>query len=450
MSSLPPKPDFDSRDDDRRSPPRRPERSDHDRRASSSRGPPPLADSYIAPSGDTYVPRHDERSHRPSPPPRSWRDPPRRDPPPRREEWRHRDEPVNRRHEYPPRSRDYFRGGPRDRDWRRDRDYDDRDRRSSRRSPSPYDRDRRWSSRGSPSPPRRSSALTIEKPSLQCSSMQSPTTAYDYRRRPSPYHPRRSASPPPRYRRPSPGRREDGRPSPRRPPRDDNREGRQTSRRSRSHSQTRSRTPRSPALPAEVQPADPTSEVSASAPVQEVDISPTPTSPHCQKPANQPGDPSETHVSKPPVPVEVAPEPMADADVTMVDVQPPTQPKAFAASTTAPPTQPRNFNRPPPTGPRLVPTATGQLHPPHQPPIPETSSTPAPAQCDTCPSTTDTPITEEPTITLPQIGEFTLAAEEKDRNRLERLEKTVNHIQSHAVSFFLRSGRSPNSCEKVT
>lgn len=162
MSGLPPKPDFDSRDDDRRSPSRRPERSDHDRRASGSRGPPPIADSYIAPGGDTYVPRHDERPRRPSPPPRSWRDPPRRSPPPRREDWRHRDEPIDRRRDYPSRPRDYPRGGPRD--WRRDRDYDDRDRRYSRRSPSPYDRDRRWSSRGSPSPPRRSSASTIKSP----------------------------------------------------------------------------------------------------------------------------------------------------------------------------------------------------------------------------------------------------------------------------------------------
>lgn len=164
MSCLPQKPDFDSRNDDRRSPSRRPERSDHDRRASSSRGPPPLADSYIAPAGDTYIPRHDERSRRPSPPPRSWREPLRRSPPLRRDEWRQRDEPPDRRRDYPPRSRDYPRGGPRDRDWRRDRDYDGRDRHYPRRSPSPHDRDRRWTSRGSPSPPRRSSARIIKSP----------------------------------------------------------------------------------------------------------------------------------------------------------------------------------------------------------------------------------------------------------------------------------------------
>ena len=177
---LPPKPDFDSRNDDRRSPPRRPERSDNDRKASSSRGPPPLADSYIAPVGDTYIPRHDDRSRRPSPPPRSWREPLRRSPPPRR-----RDELTDRRRDYPPRSRDYPRGGPRDRDWRRDRDYDGRDRHHPRRSPSPHNRDRRWTSRGSPSPHRRSGTWRSEVPlsaTLTVAHTPQRTTTEDVRR----------------------------------------------------------------------------------------------------------------------------------------------------------------------------------------------------------------------------------------------------------------------------
>ena len=121
----------------------------------------------------------------------------------------------------------------------------------------------------------------------------------------------------------------------------------------------------------------------------------------------------------------------------MVDIRPPTQPKAFAVSTTAPPTQPKSFNRPPPTGPRLVPTATGQLPPPRQPRTPETSSAPEPTQPDTGPATTGTPSIEEPEITLPQIEPFLLIPEESKRDAIGRLEKTVNSIQHRAECLFL-------------
>lgn len=119
----------------------------------------------------------------------------------------------------------------------------------------------------------------------------------------------------------------------------------------------------------------------------------------------------------------------------MMDVQPPTHPKAFTVSTTAPPTQPKSFNRPPPTGPRLVPTVTGQLPPLHRPATPEPSSAPAPTQPDPGPGTADAPIVEEPEITLPKIEPFVLLADEGRKAMMERLDKTVKYIQFH-VTFF--------------
>lgn len=275
--------------------------------------------------------------------------------------------------------------------------------------------------------------------------MQTPTTAYDYRRRSPPYHSRRSASPP-RYRRPSPGRREEGRFSPKRPPpRDDDREGKPVNRRSRSCSRTRSRTPQPPVPQIEVQPTESTSEVPASAPVEGTETSRKPPSPHGKKPLDQPGEHLE-QTQKSSTPIDTAPESTVDSDVTMVDVhvQPPTQPKAFAVSTTAPPTQPKNFNRLPPTGPRLVPTPPRPPHLPHQPPMPEKLSTPVPTRPDPSPTTTGAPIEEEPEIKLPKIQEFTLPdprASQRNQQQPEdspftKLDKTVNHTESYAISYF--------------
>jgi hypothetical protein len=118
-----------------------------------------------------------------------------------------------------------------------------------------------------------------------------------------------------------------------------------------------------------------------------------------------------------------------------VHVQPPTQPKAFSVSTTAPPTQPKNFNRLPPTGPRTVATTPR----PHQSPMPEASSAPVPLRANPSPTTAGAPIEEEPEIKLPKIQEFALPNPRADRsgdNPFIKLEKTVNHIQSHVVSYF--------------
>jgi len=272
--------------------------------------------------------------------------------------------------------------------------------------------------------------------------MQTPAAAYDYRRRSSPYHSRRSASPP--RRRPSPGRREDGRFSPRRPPpREGDQMERPTYRRSRSR--TRSHTPRLPAPQVEVQPTEPSSEIPPSAPGEGAGVPPKPSSPHSQKSINQPSGPSEVHVPKSSIPIEATPESTVDTDVTMVDVRPPTQPKAFSVSTAVPPTQPKNFNRPPPTGPRLAPTTPGQLHPSHQPPTSETPSAPVPTQPDPGPAIADAPIEEEPKITLPRIEELVLPTP----RGMENAAKTVNRIQSHVVSFSYASTRSMNFCEKV-
>jgi len=272
---------------------------------------------------------------------------------------------------------------------------------------------------------------------LQCSSMRTPTTAYDYRRRSSPYHSRRSASPP-RYRRPSPGRREDGRFSPRHPPpRDDGREGRPTYRRSRSRSRTRSHTSRPPTPRIEVQLTEPTSKASVSVPVEGAEVSPKPLSPRSQKPLDLLSEPSEVHVPKSSASDEVTPVSAVEGDVTMVDVQPPTQPRAFTVNTAIPPTQPKNFNWPPPTGPRLVPTTSGQLHPPHQPPTPQTSSAPTPTQSEPGPVIAGTPTPEEPQITLPPIEEFKLPTPSGKGEASKNLHKTVSNTQSDVVSPFL-------------
>lgn len=264
--------------------------------------------------------------------------------------------------------------------------------------------------------------------------MQTRTTAYDYRRRSPPYHSRRSASPPPRYRRPSPGRREDGRFSPRRPPpQDDNRDGGPARRRSRSR--TRSHTPRPPAPKVEVQPTESTHEVSASAPVKGTEVPQKPSSPRSEKPLDQPSESSEIHIPKSSASGDAVPESVVDTDVAMVDVQPPTQPKAFVVSTAVPPTQPKNFNRPPPTGPRLVPTS-GQLRPPHHPPIQETSSVPAPTHQDPGIVIPDAQIEEEPEIKIPEIKPFELPTPQGRDKVFEKLDNTVNCIQSHVVSYF--------------
>lgn len=133
-------------------------------------------------------------------------------------------------------------------------------------------------------------------------------------------------------------------------------------------------------------------------------------------------------------PVGAPPEPTVDTDSTMADVQPPTQPKAFAVNTIAPPTQPRNFNRPPPTGPRLALSTPGQLHPPYQPPIPETSPAPVPTQPDPSPAITDAPVEEEPKIKLP---EFSLPIPQRKEKGSKNLDKTVNHIQPRDIAFLM-------------
>ena len=148
----------------------------------------------------------------------------------------------------------------------------------------------------------------------------------------------------------------------------------------------------------------------------------------------------------------------------MLDAQPPTQPKAFAVSTTAP-TQPKNFNRLPPTGPRLVPTP-GPPHPQHQSQILETSPTPVPTRPDPGPTTAGAPAEEEPEIKLPKIQEFTLPnphenqhrnqhgnqhgnQPKKDTNPFTKLDKTVNisHHMRYRISDASR--RLTSSCEKV-
>jgi hypothetical protein len=276
--------------------------------------------------------------------------------------------------------------------------------------------------------------VDVNKSSLQCSPLHTHAAAYDYRRRSPPYNSRRSASPP-RNRRPSPGRREDGRFSPRRPPpRDDDRETRPTYRRSHSRSRTRSRTPRQSAPQVEVTTTESTSEVSA--PAERVAVPPQPPSPHHQKPPHQLGGPSEDNVPKPSIPTETAPESAADLDVTMVDVQPPTQPKAFSVSTTAPPTQPKNFSRPPPTRPRSDPTNSAQVHPSHQPQTPATTSAPVPTQ-DPDPAVAETTVEEEPEMKLPEIKRFELpnaSGKEKDKSHAKNIDNTVNYLQSYMVS----------------
>lgn len=128
-------------------------------------------------------------------------------------------------------------------------------------------------------------------------------------------------------------------------------------------------------------------------------------------------------------------EPTVDTDVTMVDVQPPTQPKAFAVSTSTPPTQPKNFNRLPPTGPR-VPTAPGPLHL-HQPPVPETPPTPVQTQPDPAPAIAGAPVGEGPQVQLPEIGKFTLPERRNSNGKdiFKMLDKTVNYVQSHVALY---------------
>ena len=139
------------------------------------------------------------------------------------------------------------------------------------------------------------------------------------------------------------------------------------------------------------------------------------------------------------IPVEASLGPATDADITMVDVQPPTQPKAFAVSTAVPPTQPKNFNRPPPTGPRLVPPTTVQPPAPHQPPVQETPPAPTPTQSDPGPAVADAPVVE---LNVPGF-------ELTGRDKVAKIEKTVGQIQSH-VSFSSCFRSLTNLCEKVT
>lgn len=127
----------------------------------------------------------------------------------------------------------------------------------------------------------------------------------------------------------------------------------------------------------------------------------------------------------------------------MVDTQVPTQPKTFSASSVVPPavTQSKNFNRPPPTGPRLVLTTPGQIHPPHQSPTLGTSSTPTQTQ-DPNTAAVDALIKEEPVITLPEIKKFELPnpsgkKDKNDNNPVKNIDMTVNHIPPHATSFRL-------------
>ena len=112
----------------------------------------------------------------------------------------------------------------------------------------------------------------------------------------------------------------------------------------------------------------------------------------------------------------------------MGDIQPPTQPKAFAVSTGTPPTQPKNFIRPLPTGPRLAPTTPEPPQPPPQPPMLGTPSDPVPAQPDSGPTIAGASVEEEPKIGLPKIEEFVVPIADTKADRYKKLNKTVNHM----------------------
>ena len=138
----------------------------------------------------------------------------------------------------------------------------------------------------------------------------------------------------------------------------------------------------------------------------------------------------------------------------MTDIQPPTQPKAFSASSTALPAvnQPKNSNRPPPTGPRLALTPS-QLHPPRQSPPLGTSSTPASTQ-DPNLAVVDAPIEEEPGIQLPEIKKFELPnpsgkKDKNDNNPVKNIDNTVNHLRSHPIWFSYAFERSTHFCRRV-
>lgn len=127
----------------------------------------------------------------------------------------------------------------------------------------------------------------------------------------------------------------------------------------------------------------------------------------------------------------------------MVDIQPPTQPKAFSVSSAVLPavTQPKNLNRLPPTGPRSALTTSGQLHPPHQSPRLGTPSVP-PTQ-DQSLAVADTPVEEESKIQLPEIKKFELPnpsgkKDKNDNNPAKNIDNTVDRLQFHAISFLLR------------
>jgi hypothetical protein len=145
---------------------------------------------------------------------------------------------------------------------------------------------------------------------------------------------------------------------------------------------------------------------------------------------------------------EVVPEPTVDTDVTMADIQPPTRLRPLGASAVASPTQPKNFSRPPPTGPRLISITPGQLHPSHWQSIPETSSVPVPVQ-DLSSAVADTPVEEEPEIQLPTIPKYELPGAKRpdggnknsgDKDNGEKkktIENTVGRTQPYALLFLI-------------
>lgn len=150
------------------------------------------------------------------------------------------------------------------------------------------------------------------------------------------------------------------------------------------------------------------------------------------------------------MPTETIKESTFDADVTMVDIQPPTQPKAFSVSTIAPPTQPKNFDRLPPTGPRSIPTAPEQPHP-HQPPTTPSAST---STQDSKPAVPDIPTEEKPEIKLPEIKKFVLPnpnplKKDTDQNPTKHIDNTIDELLRRSYIMRAEYGETLKATRKA-
>jgi len=112
-------------------------------------------------------------------------------------------------------------------------------------------------------------------------------------------------------------------------------------------------------------------------------------------------------------------------------------------------TQPKNFNRPPPTGPRLVLTTPGQ---PHAPTL-GTSSAPVSTQ-DPNLAVVDPLIEEETEIQLPEIKKFELPnpsgkKDKNDNNPAKNIDNTIDKLLQKSYTMRAEYGEILKATRKA-